>query len=196
MAGMRCTTSSVHVIYFSGDNVFVALVIFSLAIVSTACGHGTTIEISVFRFLCYPSILMYLCILVLFCVFTLVYKINKITIVIIWYISGVCFNLPKELLELAKWDIICFRAFIAWEDHVMVDMDKEHKLRANLKDYKNKLRVGDNILPDPFTLEDGWFGEAEQQQWPSLYINDIADYLKEKSPKELYKKINEWVQAG
>lgn len=35
-----------------------------------------------------------------------------------------------------------FRAFVAWEEKVLVDADQEHKLRANLTDYKAKLRYG------------------------------------------------------
>ena len=38
----------------------------------------TTMEISVFSFLCYPGTLKYLCISALLYVFTLVYKINQI----------------------------------------------------------------------------------------------------------------------
>ena len=45
------------------------------------------------------------------------------------------------------------------------------------------------MLPDPFTLKDGWFGEDERSMWPHLSISDIAEYLKETTTSNLYRKL-------
>ena len=82
-----------------------------------------------------------------------------------------------------------FRAFIAWEEHAIVDTNLEHKLRANLADYRSKLLLQNDVLPDPFTLKDGWFGEDERSMWPHLYISYIVEYLKETTTSNLYRKL-------
>ena len=77
-----------------------------------------------------------------------------------------------------------------------VDPSEEHALRSNLKDYKDRLVIGSNILPDPFTLKEGWLAEDGRVNWPSLYFCDIADYLKMTTPAELYHRLcNEYKQG-
>ena len=52
------------------------------------------------------------------------------------------------------------------------------------------------ILPDPFTLDDGWLGEEGRENWPSLYFSDIADLLSITTPTELYHRLcNEYKQG-
>lgn len=46
-----------------------------------------------------------------------------------------------------------------------------------------------DVLPDPFSLSDGWLGEQAMSQWPALAITDIAEYLKERATAELYSKL-------
>ena len=45
--------------------------------------------------------------------------------------------------------------------------------------------LGSAILPDPFTLIDGWLNEEGRVKWPSLYFSDIAAYLQMTTPAEL-----------
>ena len=92
--------------------------------------------------------------------------------------------------------VIFLRCFIAWEENAAVDPDREHRQRISLEQYKGKLCVRRLVLPDPFTLADGWCGEDNKAVWPSLYFTDIADYLRPKTPYELYHRLcNEYKQG-
>lgn len=81
------------------------------------------------------------------------------------------------------------RAFIAWEEQIPVSVDKEHEERQRIQEYKIKLNIEDTVLPDPFTLTDGWLNESQKTLWPNLYFIDIADYLRIKTAPELYHKL-------
>ena len=51
-------------------------------------------------------------------------------------------------------------------------------------------------LPDPFTLKEGWLPESECEHWPSLYFSDIVEYLRLRTPRELYHRLcNEYKQG-
>ena len=92
--------------------------------------------------------------------------------------------------------ILSYRCYAAWEDGLEVDSSYEHKMRSNLEEYRCKLCVAGVVLPDPFTVTEGWVGESEMKNWPSLYFSDIADYLKEKTTQSLYHKLcNEYKQG-
>ena len=66
-----------------------------------------------------------------------------------------------------------------------MDLTKEQELRAQTDEYKLKLKIGDVIVPDPFTIKDGWLSEDNgMKEWPSLYFHDIQDYLRLKSVKD------------
>ncbi|KAI0216057.1 hypothetical protein LSAT2_031891 [Lamellibrachia satsuma] len=43
-------------------------------------------------------------------------------------------------------------------------MSIEHKLRSNLTDYKDKIRINGNVIPDPFSLKVGWLEEVGGKQ--------------------------------
>ena len=75
---------------------------------------------------------------------------------------------------------LSFRAFVAWEDGVLADVEAEHKERQLLAEYKEKLIIDDQVIPDPLTLKKGWLREDGNglMKWPSIYFLDIADYLK------------------
>ena len=92
-----------------------------------------------------------------------------------------------------------FRAFAHWEKHSteVVNPSEEHALRQNLLDYKEKLRINDTVLPDPYNLEEGWMNEGTGKQfWPSLYFSDISDLLQMTTPSELYHRVcNEYKQG-
>ena len=94
------------------------------------------------------------------------------------------------------WINVYFRAFIAWEDKVCIDPDQEHAERKNLADYKGRLVFGETVLPDPFSLDSGWFGESNCCMWPNVYFWDIANYLRMKTAAELYHRLcNEYKQG-
>ncbi len=89
------------------------------------------------------------------------------------------------------------RAYIAWEDGAPVDASAEHKLRCNLSDYKDKLRLDNGLtLPDPFSLLDGWRGEEAMSEWPCLTITDISYYLRDLTTGELYHQLMNEYKLG
>jgi hypothetical protein len=90
------------------------------------------------------------------------------------------------------------RAFVCWEEKIPVNESQEHKMRANLEAYKKKLVINGSVLPDPFTLKEGWSEEtdANRSLWPSIFITDIADYLKLHSATDLVNRLcNEYKQG-
>ncbi len=88
-----------------------------------------------------------------------------------------------------------FRVFTSF--NAKVDPEKEHAFRLKLKEYQRKLITPDGVLPDPFSLKDiTWFSEEQSiKMWPSIYLTDISDYLRLKSPYALcHRLINEYKQ--
>ena len=68
-----------------------------------------------------------------------------------------------------------FRAFATHENGEPIDRDKEHIERKLLDEYKAKLSINDNILPDPIDLKEGWIGEeAGIKLLTQLYLTDIT----------------------
>ena len=68
-----------------------------------------------------------------------------------------------------------FRAFATHENGEPIDRDKELIERKLLDEYKAKLSINDNILPDPIDLKEGWIGEeAVIKLLPQLYLTDIT----------------------
>jgi hypothetical protein len=71
------------------------------------------------------------------------------------------------------------RAFICWEQKIPVDESQEHHLRRNLNSYARKLIINGIILPDPFTIQNGWLDEsASKSMWPPVFITDKADFVR------------------
>jgi len=59
-----------------------------------------------------------------------------------------------------------------------------------LLEYKSKLFLSGDCLPDPFTLKSGWIGEKDgKNRWPSIYITDISTYIEGCSPRELVTRL-------
>lgn len=89
------------------------------------------------------------------------------------------------------------RAFIAWEQNIEVDITKEKLERQNLQEYKWKLTINNKVtIQDPYTIKTGWLGESAMEFWPSLYFQDICEYLRLTTPRELYfRLINEYKQG-
>ena len=77
-----------------------------------------------------------------------------------------------------------------------IDPQEEHQFRSNLEDYRVKLLHGDDVLPDPFVLKEGWLAEENRTAWPSIYMTDIADLMRMTTTSELYHRLcNEYKQG-
>ena len=78
-----------------------------------------------------------------------------------------------------------YRAFSAYEENVAVDTEQEHRERALLTEYKEKLKINDETLPDPVDLKSGWIGEESGMSfWPKLYFSDISRFYSETLAKK------------
>ena len=70
-----------------------------------------------------------------------------------------------------------FRAFGLYEENVQVDPEREHIEKAVLQEYKQKLNIHGNIIPDPIDLKSGWINEKNgMKKWPRLYFSDISRF--------------------
>ena len=78
-----------------------------------------------------------------------------------------------------------------------MDTDREILERQNLIDYTSKLGITPTfIVPDPFTITEGWLNEKFMSQWPSTHMHDITEYLRLKTPSEIYNRVlNEYKQG-
>jgi len=110
------------------------------------------------------------------------------------------YNLFFSECQLPFYFIIFFNYCRAWyvhQQHIEVDRGEEHAMRANLAEYKNKMRIDEYILPDPFTLEDGWLNEEDgMQYWPNVFVQDIQDFLQIKTPKEMFIRLKKDYKEG
>ena len=69
----------------------------------------------------------------------------------------------------------------AHEENIPIDKEAETRSRCLMKEYTSKLIIEGAVIPDPFSLNDGWLSETKGtglQHWPSIYIMEIEDYLK------------------
>ena len=63
--------------------------------------------------------------------------------------------------------LLLFRAFGLYEENVQVDPEREHIERTVLQEYKQKLNIQENIIPDPIDLKSGWISEKNgMKKWP------------------------------
>ena len=53
----------------------------------------------------------------------------------------------------------------AFEGKVTVDEEAQHCHRSIMEEYKQKLIVCENVLPDPFLLQDGWLAGKKKKQF-------------------------------
>ena len=75
----------------------------------------------------------------------------------------------------------CFTctAFLVHSENVLIDPNLKHEERSILEEYKGKFKVDGDAIPDPMALNTGWIGEENGvSKWPSVFYNDIANYLK------------------
>ena len=82
---------------------------------------------------------------------------------------GFC-HIFKEIFN-QYFSLIYFSAFVAHDEKAPVNIEQEEIEKRNLEEYKSKLIVGDQILPDPLSQKKGWISEGEgMRKWPSLYL--------------------------
>ena len=49
-----------------------------------------------------------------------------------------------------------------------------------LNEYKQKLKIGETIIPDPMDLKSGWLNEKDGIfKWPMMYFSDISRFYKD-----------------
>ena len=53
----------------------------------------------------------------------------------------------------------------AYEEKIPVDEEAEQRQGSLMEEYKQKLIVCGNAIPDPFLLQDGWLAEKKEQVW-------------------------------
>ncbi|XP_052261521.1 uncharacterized protein LOC127865652 [Dreissena polymorpha] len=94
-------------------------------------------------------------------------------------------------------DELSARAFCVWEENLPVNEKAEQAEQRLLDEYKRKLEVEGEVIPDPFALSSGWKGEgAGMSLWPSVYVTDIAKFLKCSTPNEVvHRLLNEYKQG-
>ena len=84
-----------------------------------------------------------------------------------------------------------FRAFVAHSENVLVVTNLEHEERSISEEYKGKLKVDGDVIPDLIVLKTGWVDEENGVSiWPSIFDNDIVNYLK------ILKTIYELLRSG
>ena len=68
----------------------------------------------------------------------------------------------------------------AYEEKVPVDEEAEQRQRSIMEEYKQKLIVCVNVMPDPFSLKDGWLVVKKGTglaKWPSVCYMIIEKFL-------------------
>ncbi|XP_047130217.2 uncharacterized protein LOC124810062 [Hydra vulgaris] len=74
-------------------------------------------------------------------------------------------------------EVLVARAFSCYEENVPVDHKQEHTQRVLLKEYKDKLIIDGEAVPDPMDLSKLWIGEDKGMiYWPRLYFTDISRF--------------------
>lgn len=88
-------------------------------------------------------------------------------------------------------DTLAARAFNAYEEDLPVNLEKEMEALQRSNEYRDRLIYGDLLLPDPFSLKDGWEKETDvtMMKWPSINIIDISNFLTPQSPVQLIDKL-------
>ena len=73
--------------------------------------------------------------------------------------------------------LIYCRAYGLYEEGIHVYPEREHVERTLFVEYKQKLNIEDETIPDPTDLKVGWIGEENGMvQWPRLYFSNISRY--------------------
>ena len=74
--------------------------------------------------------------------------------------------------------LLLFRAFGLYKENAQVDPEREHIKRTVLQEYKQKLKIHENIIPDPIDLKSGLMNEKNgMKKWPRLCFLTLADSI-------------------
>ena len=94
-------------------------------------------------------------------------------------------------------DELAARSFVTYEENISVDAKRETVERQSLIDYTSKLALTPTFtIPDPFTISDGWLNESNMSEWPAIHMHDITEFLRLKTPAEIYERVmNEYKQG-
>ena len=84
--------------------------------------------------------------------------------------------------------LFAYRAYIAWEEKAVVNANYEHSIQKLVTSY--------GVVPDPFSLKEGWCSEKSDTTWPSIYFTDISEYLKEICTGVFLKKMTQEYKQG
>ena len=63
-----------------------------------------------------------------------------------------------------------FRAFVAHSESVLVDPNLDHEERSISEEYKGKLKVEVDVIPDHMALKTGWVDEENSVSKCSQYF--------------------------
>ncbi|XP_052820515.1 uncharacterized protein LOC128246371 [Mya arenaria] len=90
-----------------------------------------------------------------------------------------------------------YLAFCVWEENLPVNENAELAEKRLLQEYKKKLVLDGDVVPDPFSISSGWKGEkAAVNTWPSIYITDIATYLGCSTTKDVMNRLLNEYKVG
>ena len=68
--------------------------------------------------------------------------------------------------------------FVASENDVQIVKTAEEVKQEIAKKYQNKLVIGEETIPDPFTVKEGWIDEqAGVKFWPTTLYPDIFNFV-------------------
>ena len=72
-----------------------------------------------------------------------------------------------------------FKVFVAHSENALIDPNLEHEERWIREEYKGKLKVDSDVIPDTTALETAWVVEKNGvPKWSSIFCNGFANYLK------------------
>ena len=91
-------------------------------------------------------------------------------------------------------------ALSANEEKIPVSKESELQNQLQMKEYIEKLNIASNVLPDPFTLKQGWLSEHKGmglKHWPTVYFNDIDRFLsKNNASSDLINRLQSEYKEG
>ena len=73
--------------------------------------------------------------------------------------------------------LLLFRAFGLYKENAQVDPEREHIKRTVLQEYKQKLKIHENIIPDPIDLKSGLMNEKKwNEKMAKIMFSDISRF--------------------
>ena len=62
-----------------------------------------------------------------------------------------------------------------------------------MEEYKDKLKVDGDVIPDPMAQKTGWIGEENGvSKWPSIFYNDNVNCLKILEPDFINRLVRDY----